>query len=93
MAGDDTGRLHRPPGTTVAGVELIDIVRSTGAAPQWAADPVSGDKVDRLLDAARVAPSAGTRQPQQVVSVRDAGGDTVAGGAPAGGSAAPPSTP
>ena len=49
MAGDDTGRLPLVSGTTVAGVELVDPRRTTGAARQFTGHPVSDDTVARRL--------------------------------------------
>jgi len=53
-------------------MELIDTLRSTGAAREFAADPVSDDVVARILDTARFAPSGGNRQGWHVVVLKDA---------------------
>jgi len=53
-------------------VELIDTLRSTGAAREFSADPVEDDVVARILDTARFAPSGGNRQGWHVVVLKDA---------------------
>ena len=53
-------------------MDLIDALRSTGAARAFTSDPVDDDVVRRLLDTARFAPNGGNRQAWRVVVVRDA---------------------
>jgi len=53
-------------------VELIDTLRSTGAAREFSADPVEDSVVARILDTARFAPSGGNRQGWHVVVLKDA---------------------
>jgi len=53
-------------------VELIDTLRSTGAAREFSGDPVEDDVVARILDTARFAPSGGNRQGWHVVVLKDA---------------------
>jgi len=53
-------------------VELIETLRSTGAAREFSADPVEDDVVARILDTARFAPSGGNRQGWHVVVLKDA---------------------
>jgi len=53
-------------------VELIETLRSTGAAREFSADPVDDDVVARILDTARFAPSGGNRQGWHVVVLKDA---------------------
>src|SRR5258707_15882672 len=57
---------------TVAGVDLIETLRSTGAAREFRADPVPDDVLARVLDTARFAPSGGNRQAWRVIVLRDA---------------------
>ena len=43
-------------------LDLVDTLRSTGAARQFHAEAVDDDVLARLLDTARFAPSGGNRQ-------------------------------
>ncbi len=52
-------------------MELLDTLRSTGAARGFTADAVSDTTVTDLLDTARFAPSGGNRQPWRVAVVKD----------------------
>lgn len=53
-------------------VDLIETLRSTGAAREFTAEPVADDVVWRVLDSARFAPSGANAQAWQVVLVKDA---------------------
>jgi nitroreductase len=52
-------------------MDLIDTLRSTGAARQFHPEPVSDEVLARLLDTARFAPSGGNRQGWRVIVVKD----------------------
>jgi nitroreductase len=52
-------------------LDLVDTLRSTGAARQFRPEPVDDAVLARLLDTARFAPSGGNRQGWRVVVVRD----------------------
>jgi nitroreductase len=52
-------------------VELIEALRSTGAARQYQPVAVPDSTVYRLLDTARFAPNGGNRQAWRVVMVKD----------------------
>jgi nitroreductase len=52
-------------------VDLIDTLRSTGAAREFSAEAVPDDVVARILDTARFAPSGGNRQGWRVVVLED----------------------
>ncbi len=52
-------------------MDLIEALRSTGAAREFADEPVADDVVERLLEVARFAPNGGNRQGWRVVLVRD----------------------
>jgi nitroreductase len=52
-------------------MDLVDTLRSTGAARSFTSDPVSDTTVADLLDAARFAPSGGNRQPWRVAVITD----------------------
>jgi nitroreductase len=52
-------------------VDLVDALRSTGAAREFEPQPVPDSVVHRLLDTARFAPNGGNRQAWRVVVVRD----------------------
>jgi nitroreductase len=56
----------------MAGMELYDAMRTTGAVRQFTGDPLPDDVLERILDNARFAPSGGNRQGVRVISVRDA---------------------
>ena len=53
-------------------MDLLETLRSTGAAREFHPDPVPDDVLRRLLDTARFAPNGGNRQAWRVVVVRDA---------------------
>ena len=53
-------------------LDLVETLRSTGAAREFHPDPVPDDVLRRLLDTARFAPNGGNRQAWRVVVVRDA---------------------
>lgn len=55
-------------------MDLIEALRSTGAARAFTDEPVADEVVHRLLDTARFGPSGGNRQGWRVVVVED--GDT-----------------
>jgi nitroreductase len=52
-------------------MDLIDTLRSTGAARQFHSDPIEDEVLHRLLDTARFAPSGGNRQGWRIVVVKD----------------------
>jgi nitroreductase len=56
----------------MAGMELYDAMRTTGAVRQFTGDPLPDDVLERILDNARFAPSGGNRQGVRVIAVRDA---------------------
>ena len=53
------------------GLDLVDTLRSTGAARQFESGPVPDEVLARLLDTARFAPSGGNRQGWRVIVVKD----------------------
>ena len=70
----DSGELDggSPPPTMPLGrserreekeVEFFDVVNARKSIRAYGKDPVPEDKLDRILEAARVAPSAANRQP------------------------------
>jgi nitroreductase len=52
-------------------MDLIDTLRSTGAARSFEAEPVADETLHRILDTARFAPNGGNRQAWRVVVVKD----------------------
>ena len=52
-------------------MDLIDVLRSTGAVREFTSAPVGDEVVARILDNARFAPSGANAQAWHVVSVRD----------------------
>lgn len=52
-------------------MDLIETLRTTGAAREFSEEPVGDDLVYRLLDAARYAPNGGNRQAWRVIVLRD----------------------
>jgi nitroreductase len=53
------------------GMDLYDVMRTTGAVRQFTGDPLSDEVLERILDNARFAPSGGNRQGVHVIAVRD----------------------
>jgi len=52
-------------------VDLIETLRTTGAAREFRPDPVPDEVLHRVLDTARFGPSGGNRQGWRVVVVQD----------------------
>lgn len=52
-------------------MDLLDTLRTTGAARAFHPEPVHDDVLHRVLDTARFAPNGGNRQAWHVVVVRD----------------------
>jgi nitroreductase len=52
-------------------VELIDVLRTTGAVRDFVEADVGDDTVHRILDTARFAPNGGNRQAWRVILVKD----------------------
>ena len=52
-------------------LDLVETLRSTGAARQFEPEPVGDDVVYRILDTARFAPNGGNRPAWRVVVVKD----------------------
>jgi nitroreductase len=52
-------------------VDLIEALRTTGAAREFTDQPVDDDVLVSILDDARFAPSGGNRQPWRVAVVKD----------------------
>ena len=72
IAARAEGSRRRPPaGATVPPVDLIETLRTTGAAREFRPDPVPDAVVHRVLDTARFAPNGGNRQAWRVVVVKD----------------------
>jgi nitroreductase len=63
-----------PIATYGARMDLIDALRTTGAAREFTSEGVPDEVLGRILDTARFAPSGGNRQAWRVVVVKD--GDT-----------------
>jgi nitroreductase len=60
-----------PPPATVGVVELIDVLRTTGAVRDFDGSDVSDATVHRILDTARFAPNGGNRQAWRIIVVKD----------------------
>src|SRR5215218_9669104 len=52
-------------------MDLIQALRSTGAARTFTSEPVDDEALRVVLDTARFAPSGGNRQPWRVAVVKD----------------------
>src|SRR5262245_20054786 len=52
-------------------MDVIDVIKTTGACRRFTADPVPDDALERLFDAARHGPQGGNRQPLRFIVVRD----------------------
>jgi len=55
----------------MCGMELSDVMRTTGAVRQFTDDPLPDEVIERILDNARFAPTGGNRQGARVVVIRD----------------------
>src|SRR3954449_960607 len=53
------------------GMELYEVMRTTGAVRRFTGAPLPDDVLTRILDNARFAPSGGNRQGVRVIAVRD----------------------
>jgi nitroreductase len=53
------------------GMELYDVMRTTGAVREYTGEPLPDEVIERVLDNARFAPSGGNRQGNHVIVVRD----------------------
>lgn len=53
------------------GMELYDVMRTTGAVREYTGDALPDEVLERILDNARFAPSGGNRQGNHVIVVRD----------------------
>jgi nitroreductase len=54
-------------------MDFREVIETTGACRFYRPDPVPGDVLARVLDAARYAPTGGNRQGVRLLAVRDAG--------------------
>jgi len=54
-------------------MEIIEVIRGRRSVRSYSERPVEREKIDRLLEAARLAPSASNRQEWRFVVVTDAG--------------------
>lgn len=55
----------------MVGMEIYDVMRTTGAVRKFSGEPLPDDVLERILDNARFAPSGGNRQGARVIAVRD----------------------
>lgn len=55
----------------MVGMDIYDVMRTTGAVRQFTGEPLPDDTLTRILDNARFAPSGGNRQGTRVVVVRE----------------------
>ncbi len=55
----------------MVGMEIYDVMRTTGAVREYTGEPLSDEVLERILDNARFAPSGGNRQGSHVIVVRD----------------------
>ncbi len=54
-------------------MELLEALRTRRSVRQWTPEPISDQQLERLVQAAASAPSAGNRQPWAFVVVREPG--------------------
>jgi nitroreductase len=52
-------------------MDLIDVIKRTGACRRFKPDPVPPEVLERIFDAARFGPQGGNRQPVRWIVVRD----------------------
>jgi nitroreductase len=53
-------------------MDVIEAIRKRRSIRSYKAEPIPGEVLDRLLEAIRLAPSGGNRQPYRFIVVRDA---------------------
>jgi len=53
-------------------VDFYEVIRTRRSIRRYRPDPVPGEILERVLDAARIAPSGSNRQPTRLILVRDA---------------------
>lgn len=52
-------------------MDVIDVIKTTGACRHFKPDPVPADVLERVFDAARFGPQGGNRQPVRYIVVRN----------------------
>jgi len=52
-------------------LEMLDTIRRRRSIRNYKSDPIPKDVLDKLLEALRLAPSAGNRQPYKFIFVQD----------------------
>jgi nitroreductase len=52
-------------------LEVLDVIRRRRSIRNYKSDPIPKDVLDKLLEALRLAPSAGNRQPYKFIFVQD----------------------
>ncbi|HUT86728.1 MAG TPA: nitroreductase family protein [Candidatus Heimdallarchaeota archaeon] len=52
-------------------MEFYDAIRTRRSVRGYRSDPIPDDVLDRVLDAARLAPSGSNRQPARLILVED----------------------
>lgn len=55
----------------MVGMDIYDVMRTTGAVRQFTGEPLPDETLTRILDNARFAPSGGNRQGTRVVVIRE----------------------
>jgi len=54
-------------------MQFFDLIRKRYSVRAYKGDPVEEDKLQQILEAARLAPTAANRQPFQLIVIRTAG--------------------
>ncbi|MHC4787807.1 MAG: nitroreductase family protein, partial [Planctomycetota bacterium] len=52
-------------------MEFYEVIESRRSVRAYVSEPVEDEKLDRVLNAARLAPSAANRQPVRFYAIRD----------------------
>ncbi|MES0397867.1 MAG: nitroreductase family protein, partial [Syntrophobacteria bacterium] len=50
-------------------MDFLELARRRYSVRSYKSDPVEQEKLDRILDAARLAPTAANRQPYQLIVI------------------------
>ena len=60
-------------------MNFVEVIEKRRSIRQYKSDPVADDLIEKILESARFAPSAGNRQPCHFIVVKDVDGKKALG--------------